>query len=252
MTANLFPSLPLGCIVQWHRGPACEQCLNRYRINICKMSSTITPPPHTHTPWLQPQSWEAWLPPEHWCCLPLILFLGMSPRPATPAPPGLYSLVHLSGRPTPLDTPLNIPFRMLIPLPPVHIPCNSPSPFSCFAFSIVPTSFSHTTQFTCCFRMCPKCLVWALAYSSRFSINIHAINEQIKYFTYTQSPMTCEETTVARKKKIISHKTFKEFLHLDPCAMLSIVILTFDKGEKLFMLHSVPLDVDLQGKQQGE
>lgn len=34
--------------------------------------------------------------------------------------------------------------------------------------------------------------------------------------------------------------------------MLSTIILTFNKGEKLFMLDSVPLDVDLQGKQQGE
>ena len=30
------------------------------------------------------------------------------------------------------------------------------------------------------------------------------------------------------------------------------VILTFNKGEKFLMLDSVPLDVNLQGKQQGE
>ena len=34
--------------------------------------------------------------------------------------------------------------------------------------------------------------------------------------------------------------------------MLSSHILTFNKGEKLFVLDSVPLDVNLQGKQQRE
>lgn len=44
----------------------------------------------------------------------------------------------------------------------------------------------------------------------------------------------------------------QQFLHLHLCTMLSLVTQTFNKGEKLFVLDSVPLDVDLQGKKQGE
>lgn len=62
-----------------------------------------------------------------------------------------------------------------------------------------------------------------------------------------QPSVKCK-TTVREKKKKGLLCTFKEFLHPD----LSIVILTFNEGEKLFMLDSVPLDVDLQGEQQGE